>query len=243
MVDQLSSFADELTRVGREVGIEGKLGGQAQVKGISGTWRDLTENVNQLASTLTTQLRAIANVSTAVTRGDLTQRIAVEAQGEVAELKDNINQMIVTLRETTKKNAEQGWLDSNIARTGGLLQGQRDLDEVCRMIMTEVTPLVEAQVGASFLAGTDDTGALRLRLAAAYGYAAGDHPVTFAAGEALVGQAALSRRTIRVGTDGALLQVRSGIAATPICDLVVLPVIFEGELLGVIEFASVAAFS
>src|SRR5207253_1559786 len=110
MLDQLSSFADEVTRVAREVGTEGKLGGQAQVPGVAGTWRDLTENVNQLASTLTTQLRAIAQVSTAVTRGDLTQRIAVEAQGEVLELKDNINQMIVTLRETTKKNAEQGWL-------------------------------------------------------------------------------------------------------------------------------------
>src|SRR5262249_10967341 len=141
MVDQLSSFADEITRVGREVGIEGKLGGQAQVRGVAGTWRDLTENVNQLASTLTTQLRAIANVSTAATRGDLTQSISVQAQGEVEELKNNINQMIVTLRETTKKNAEQGWLDSNLARIGGLLQSQRDLDEVCRMIMTEVTPL------------------------------------------------------------------------------------------------------
>src|SRR5206468_171352 len=154
MVDQLSSFADELTRVAREVGTEGKLGGQAQVKGVAGTWRDLTENVNQLAATLTTQLRAIAQVSTAVTRGDLTQRIAVEAQGEVAELKDNINQMIVTLRETTKKNAEQGWLDSNLARIGGLLQGQRDLVEVCGMIMNEVTPLVDAQLGAFFLTQT-----------------------------------------------------------------------------------------
>ncbi len=152
MVDQLSSFADEVTRVAREVGTEGKLGGQAQVQGVAGTWRDLTENVNQLASTLTTQLRAIAEVSTAVTRGDMTQRIAVEAMGEVADLKDNINQMIVTLRETTKKNAEQGWLDSNLARIGGLMQSQRDLNEVCRMIMTEVTPLVDAQLGAFFLA-------------------------------------------------------------------------------------------
>src|SRR5436190_2148399 len=135
MVDQLSSFADELTRVGREVGIEGKLGGQAQVKGVAGTWRDLTENVNQLAATLTTQLRAIAQVSTSVTRGDLTQRITVEAQGEVADLKDNINQMIVTLGDTTDKNAQQGWLDSNLARTSGLLQGQRDLTEVGKMIM------------------------------------------------------------------------------------------------------------
>ncbi|MBQ1072526.1 HAMP domain-containing protein [Micromonospora sp. C31] len=243
MVDQLSSFADEVTRVAREVGSEGKLGGQAQVKGVSGTWRDLTENVNQLASTLTTQLRAIAQVSTSVTRGDLTQRIAVKAQGEVAELKDNINQMIVTLRETTKKNAEQGWLDSNLARIGGLLQGQRDLGEVCRMIMMEVTPLVDAQLGAFFLSDNSE-GVMRLRLTASYGYVARGHEVTFGPGEGLVGQAALSRRTIRMGgaPDGRLM-LRSGLAETPPADLVVLPVLFEGELLGVIEFASVAAFS
>ncbi|HZN18392.1 MAG TPA: HAMP domain-containing protein, partial [Micromonosporaceae bacterium] len=243
MVDQLSSFADEVTRVASEVGSQGKLGGQAQVRGVSGTWRDLTENVNQLASTLTTQLRTIAQVSTAVTRGDLTQRIAVEAQGEVAELKDNINQMIVTLRETTKKNAEQGWLDSNLARTGGLLQGQRDLDEVCRMIMTEVAPLVEAQIGAFFLGDPGEERVRRLRLAASYGYPESTEDVTFTAGEGLVGQVALSRRTIRVGTDTARLTVRSGLLATPVTDLVVLPVLFEGELLGVIEFASVDAFS
>jgi len=244
MVDQLSSFADEVTRVAREVGSEGKLGGQAKVRGVSGTWEDLTENVNQLASTLTTQLRAIAQVSTAVTRGDLTQRIAVEAQGEVAELKDNINQMIVTLRETTKKNAEQGWLDSNLARIGGLLQGQRDLGEVSRMIMTEVTPLVDAQIGAFFLAAPASDGAPRFRLGASYGYAALDHPITFAPGEGLVGQAALSRRAIRVSAppDDRLV-VRSGLSATPPVDLVVLPVLFEGEPLGVMEFASVAAFS
>jgi signal transduction histidine kinase/CheY-like chemotaxis protein/HAMP domain-containing protein len=253
MVDQLSSFADEVTRVAREVGTEGKLGGQAQVRGVSGTWRDLTESVNQLASTLTTQLRAIAQVSTSVTRGDLTQRITVKAQGEVAELKDNINQMIVTLRETTKKNAEQGWLDSNLARISGLLQGQRDLGEVCRMIMMEVTPLVDAQLGAFFLADNEEA-VVRLRLTASYGYVARDHDVTFGPGEGLVGQAALSRRTIRVcpglrpegiTRDGGIstLVVRSGLAATPPADLVVLPVLFEGELLGVIEFASVAPFS
>jgi HAMP domain-containing protein/signal transduction histidine kinase/CheY-like chemotaxis protein len=243
MVDQLSSFANEVTRVGREVGIEGKLGGQAQVKGVSGTWRDLTDNVNQLASTLTTQLRAIAEVSTSVTRGDLTQRVAVEAQGEVAELKDNINQMIVTLRETTKANAEQGWLDSNLARIGGLLQGQRDLGEVCRMIMTEVTPLVDAQLGAFFLVDNEQA-VLRLRLAASYGYVARNHEVTFGPGEGLVGQAAVSRRTIRVRSahDGALT-MRSGLMTMPPHDLVVLPVLFEGEMLGVIEFASVATFS
>ncbi|SNY67851.1 ATP-binding protein, partial [Paractinoplanes atraurantiacus] len=243
MVDQLSSFATEVTRVGREVGVEGKLGGQAQVKGVSGTWQDLTDNVNQLASTLTIQLRAIAEVSTAVTRGDLTQSIAVEAQGEVAELKDNINQMIVTLRETTKANAEQGWLDSNLARIGGLLQGQRDLGEVCRMIMTEVTPLVDAQLGAFFLVDNEQA-VMRLRLAASYGYVARNHEVTFGPGEGLVGQAAVSRRTIRVrATHDGILTMRSGLMSMPPNDLVVLPVLFEGEMLGVIEFASVAAFS
>jgi signal transduction histidine kinase/HAMP domain-containing protein/CheY-like chemotaxis protein len=243
MVDQLSSFADEVTRVAREVGTEGKLGGQAEVRGVAGTWRNLTDNVNQLAATLTTQLRAIAQVSTSVTRGDLTQRISVEAQGEVAELKDNINQMIVTLLETTKKNAEQGWLDSNLARIGGLLQGQRDLGEVCRMIMNEVTPLVEAQLGAFFLVDTEDA-TTRLRLAASYGYVAQGHEVVFGPGEGLVGQAAVSRRTIRISTGaGAPIAVRSGLAAAPPADLVVLPMLFEGEVLGVIEFASVAAFS
>nr|WP_027660677.1 HAMP domain-containing protein [Salinispora fenicalii] len=243
MVDQLSSFADEVTRVAREVGTEGKLGGQAQVKGVAGTWRDLTENVNQLASTLTIQLRAIAEVSTSVTRGDLTQQIAVDAQGEVAELTDNINQMIGTLRETTTVNAEQGWLDSNLARIGGLLQGQRDLGEVCRMIMMEVTPLVDAQLGAFFL--VDDTeGNFRLRLTASYGYVARGQDVTFGPGEGLVGQVALSRRTIRVtGSADNRLRLRSGLADTPPADLVVLPVIFEGELLGVIEFASVTTLS
>ncbi|WP_203758969.1 ATP-binding protein, partial [Actinoplanes octamycinicus] len=197
----------------------------------------------QLASTLTIQLRAIAEVSTAVTRGDLTQSIAVEAQGEVAELKDNINQMIVTLRDTTKANAEQGWLDSNLARIGGLLQGQRDVGEVCRMIMTEVTPLVDAQLGAFFLVDNEEA-VMRLRLAAAYGYVARDHEVTFGPGEGLVGQAAVSRRTIRVrATHDGILTMRSGLLAMPPNDLVVLPVLFEGEMLGVIEFASVAAFS
>src|SRR5262249_1046168 len=177
MVDQLSSFAGEVTRVAREVGTEGKLGGQAQGHGLSGTWRGLTENVNQLAGTLTTQLRAIPQVATAVTPGDLTQQISVETLGEVTELKDNINRMIVTLRETTKENAEQGWLDSNIARTVGQLQGQRDLDQVCRLIMNEVPPVVNAQLGAFFLAGADETAAQLLRLAASYGYLAPEHPV------------------------------------------------------------------
>jgi len=207
------------------------------------TWQDLTESVNQLASTLTTQLRAISRVSTAVTRGDLTQQITVAAQGEVAELKDNINQMIVTLRETTKKNAEQDWLNSNLARVSGLLQGQRDLGEVCRMIMTEVTPLVEAQVGAFFVYEEVD-GAPRLRLTASYGYVPPDTELVFAPGEGIVGQAVMSRRMIRVNSvPEGYLTVRSGLGSAVPADLVVLPVLFEGEPLGVIEFASFSAFS
>src|SRR5689334_11708388 len=151
MVDQLSSFADEVTRVAREVGTEGKLGGQARVEGVSGTWRDLTENVNQLAGNLTTQVRAIAEVSTAVTQGDLTRSITVQAEGEVAELKDNINQMIENLRETTRVNAEEDWLKTNLARISGMLQGQRDLQAVTQLIMSEVTPVIAAQHGAFFL--------------------------------------------------------------------------------------------
>src|SRR5947209_16364757 len=175
MVDQLSSFADEVTRVAREVGTEGKLGGQAQVRGVSGTWKRLTENVNQLAATLTTQLRAIAEVSTAVTQGDLTRSITVAAEGEVAELKDNINQMIGNLRETTQANQEQDWLKTNLARISSLMQGQRDLQTVSRLIMSELTPTVSAQHGAFFLAGPEEgdsptAHSTELRLMASYGY-------------------------------------------------------------------------
>src|SRR5688572_16215602 len=151
MVDQLSTFAAEVTRVAKEVGTEGKLGGQAQVEGVSGTWKDLTDNVNQLAETLTIQLRAIADVSTAVTSGDLTRSITVEAAGEVAELKDNINQMISNLRGTTEQNAQQDWLNSNLARFSGMLQGQRDMKTVARLLMSEVTPLVAANHGALYV--------------------------------------------------------------------------------------------
>src|SRR5206468_917875 len=148
MVDQLSSFAAEVTRVAREVGTEGILGGQAVVKGVSGTWKDLTDSVNELATNLTAQLRNIADVTTAVTSGDLTRSITVEARGEVEELKDNINQMITNLRETTEVNAQQDWLNTNMARFSGMLQGQRDLKQVSRLIMSELTPLVGALHGA-----------------------------------------------------------------------------------------------
>jgi signal transduction histidine kinase/HAMP domain-containing protein/ActR/RegA family two-component response regulator len=250
MVDQLSSFADEVTRVAREVGTEGKLGGQAQVKDVAGTWRDLTENVNQLASTLTSQLRAISVVSTAVARGDLTQQIQVAALGEVADLRDNINQMILTLRETTKENAEQGWLDSNLARISGLLQGQRDLGEVSKMIMNEVAPLVNAQVGAFFLpvdkisdlSGSTEQAAWRM--SAGYALSAAATGQTFRAGEGLVGQAAATKQVVLISNIPAdYLPITSGLGTISPTAVVVLPVLFEGESLGVVELGSVTPFS
>ena len=240
MVDQLSSFADEVTRVAREVGTEGKLGGQAEVAGVSGTWRDLTENVNQLAGNLTTQVRAIAEVSTAVTQGDLTRSISVEAQGEVAELKDNINQMIANLRDTTTRNQEQDWLKTNLARISGLMQGQRDLATVSQLIMSELTPTVTAQHGAFFLlSNVDDASDPELRLIASYGYERRrDVPKSFALGESLVGQAALERKTIRIDdAPGDYIRVSSGLGSTSAASILIMPVLFEDQLLGVIELA------
>ncbi len=240
MVDQLSSFADEVTRVAREVGTEGKLGGQAEVQGVSGTWRGLTENVNQLAGNLTTQVRAIAEVSTAVTQGDLTRSITVQAQGEVAELKDNINQMIANLRDTTKRNEEQDWLKTNLARISSLMQGQRELATVTQLIMSELTPTVSARHGAFFLVEPDADGSPReLRLIASYGYSTRDGlPSAFALGESLVGQAALDRRTITIDdAPGGYIQVSSGLGAAPPASIIILPVLFEDQVLGVIELA------
>src|SRR5947199_2876957 len=159
MIDTLAAFAGEVSSVAREVGSEGKLGGQARVPGAAGTWRDLTDNVNRLAANLTTQVRAIAEVATAVTKGDLTRSITVDAQGEVAALKDNINEMIRNLKETTQKNTEQDWLKTNLTRIARVLQGQRDLQTVSRVILSELAPLVAAQHGAFFVAETRDDGA------------------------------------------------------------------------------------
>ena len=246
MVDQLSSFADEVTRVAREVGTEGKLGGQARVEGVEGTWRDLTENVNQLASTLTTQLRAIAEVSTAVTQGDLTRSITVEAEGEVAELKDNINQMIENLRETTKVNAEQDWLKTNLARISGMLQGQRDIAAVTQLIMSEVTPVVSAQHGALFLVEHGDSlGEAELRVVASYGYKPKKgRPDRFALGDGLVGQAAVEGKTIRL-TDvpSDYIKISSALGDATPAHLVVMPVMFEEQVLGVIELGALRPFS
>src|SRR5205823_2361057 len=198
MVDQLSSFASDVTRVAREVGIEGKLGGQARVPGAAGTWRDLTDNVNQLAANLTTQVRAIAEVATAVTKGDLTRSIAVEAQGEVAALKDNINQMIANLRDTTQKNTEQDWLKTNLAQFTGKLQGQKNLTTVANLILSELTPLVNAQHGVFYInESLESEPAMKMLGSYAYRERKGVANV-FKAGEGLVGQCALEKERIVV---------------------------------------------
>src|SRR5205807_3445771 len=169
MIDTLAVFADQVTSVAREVGIEGKLGGQANVPGASGTWRDLTDNVNRLAANLTTQVRAMAEVATAVTKGDLSRMITVEAAGEVAYLKDNVNEMIRNLKDTTRKNTEQDWLKTNLARFTRLLQGQKDLWTVSRLILSELAPLVNMQHGVFYVADTnDETPALKLLASYAY---------------------------------------------------------------------------
>ena len=327
MVGQLSAFADEVTRVAREVGTEGRLGGQAEVEGVSGTWKRLTESVNGLASNLTTQVRAIAGVASAVAEGDLTQSIAVDARGEVAELKDNINLMVANLRETTHANREQDWLNTNLARISGLMQGHRDLLEVARLIMSELTPLASAQYGAFYLAtppgselprralpaappgeitsgsaangtasdgpgrngtgpeaaavtgagghvpegiqrpdgsrgpGGRDAGAtvngtgrgadtepgiateLEFSRIAAYGFQRGGMS-RFVLGESLAGQAALERKRIlikNVPTD--YLSVGSGLGAASPVSVVMLPILFEDQVLGVLELASLHQFS
>ncbi|MGI8686110.1 MAG: response regulator, partial [Acidimicrobiales bacterium] len=245
MVDQLSSFAAEVTRVAREVGTEGRLGGQARVKGVSGTWGDLTENVNIMAGSLTTQVRAIAEVATAVTQGDLTRSVAVEAQGEVAELKDNINQMIGNLAETTRLNEEQDWLKSNLARISGLMQGQRDLQAVSRLIMSELTPTVSAQHGAFFMNDMNSKRGHELHLVASYGYKARKNvPSSFKLGESLVGQAALEKTTILITEAPAdYVKVSSGLGETAPVNVIVLPILFEEQVLGVIELGALRPFT
>ncbi|MDZ8189468.1 MAG: HAMP domain-containing protein [Nostoc sp. ChiSLP02] len=245
MIDTLATFANQVTTVAREVGIEGKLGGQARVPGAAGTWKDLTDNVNELAATLTTQLRAIAEVATAVTKGDLTRSIAVEALGEVAILKDNINQMIANLRETTQKNTEQDWLKTNLAKFTRMLQGQRDLETVSKLILSELAPLVGAQHGVFYLMDAADNNSSFLKLISSYAYRERKHLANrFHMGEGLVGQCALEKERIlltEVPTD--YIKIGSGLGeATPL-NAVVLPVLFEGQVTAVIELASFRRFS
>ncbi|MET9692304.1 HAMP domain-containing protein [Streptomyces sp. NPDC006514] len=243
MVDQLSSFAAEVTRVAREVGSEGRLGGQAEVEGVSGTWKRLTENVNELAGNLTRQVRAIAEVASAVAEGDLTRSITVDASGEVAELKDNINSMVGSLRESTRANQEQDWLKSNLARISGLMQGHRDLAAVADLVMDELTPLVAAQYGAFYLAEDGPAGPL-LILVGSYGRPAGsDEGTGFALGESLVGQAARSRRIIATDQVPGGYVISSGLGHTTPGSLIILPIVVEDQVLGVIELASFSAFT
>ncbi|MDQ1921719.1 hybrid sensor histidine kinase/response regulator [Massilia pseudoviolaceinigra] len=244
MVDQLSSFASEVTRVAREVGTEGKLGGQANVSGVAGTWKDLTENVNQLAANLTNQVRAIAEVATAVTRGDLSRSIQVEARGEVSYLKDNINEMIRNLKETTQKNAQQDWLKTNLARFTRLLQGQRDLQAVTKLILSELAPLVSAHHGVFYMMDSQELDA-RLRMIASYGYRSSRKLATsFLPGEGLVGQCALEKSRIWL-TDVPrdYIVVSSGLGAAPPTNIVVLPILFEQQVKAVIEIASLDRFT
>jgi signal transduction histidine kinase/HAMP domain-containing protein/DNA-binding response OmpR family regulator len=244
MIDTLATFADQVTTVAREVGIEGKLGGQASVPNASGTWRHLTDNVNQLAGNLTTQVRAIGEVATAVTKGDLTRSITVTAQGELAELKDNINQMIANLRETTQKNTEQDWLKTNLAKFTRMLQGQRALEAVSKQILSELAPLVTAQHGVFYLMD-GDTGGATLRLLSSYAYRERKHLANhFALGEGLVGQCALEReRILLTEVPGDYIKISSGLGEATPANVVVLPVLFEGQVIAVIELASFHRFS
>src|SRR5437879_898161 len=285
MVDQLRAFAAEVTRVAREVGAEGKLGGQAQVPGVAGTWKDLTESVNMLAGNLTSQVRNIALVTTAVANGQLSRKITVPAQGEIRDLKatvnamvdqlraftaevirvtrevgaqgklggqarvagvagvwtgltDSINKMIVDLRESTQANEEQDWLNTNLARMSGLLQGRPNLEELGRIVLGELAPQISAQYGALFVAEADGS---MLRVST-YGHP-GDGTSHFAAGEGLGGQCALEKRILTVDElPPDYVRIRSGIGQTPPRSLLVVPMLFEGEAKGVIELGSVQRF-
>jgi signal transduction histidine kinase/CheY-like chemotaxis protein/HAMP domain-containing protein len=244
MVDQLSAMAAELTRVAREVGQDGRLGGQAEVEGVSGTWKRLTENVNELAGNLTRQVRAISEVTSAVATGDLTRSISVEAQGEVAELKDSINAMVGSLRETVQASRDQDWLKSNLASIGAMLQGHRDLEVVAELIMEELAPLVGAQHGTFFLAR--ESGAeTRLRLIAGYGLRADkDAPIQYRIGQSLIGQVAKSKRPIVVDNiPEGYIKISSGLGEAAPANLAVMPILFEDQVLGVVELASFTRFT
>ena len=244
MIDTLATFADQVTTVAREVGIEGELGGQANVPGASGTWRDLTDNVNQLAANLTNQVRAMADVATAVTKGDLTRSITVDASGEVAFLKDNVNEMIRNLRETTQKNTEQDWLKTNLAKFTRLLQGQRDLLTVARLILSEMAPLVEMQHGVFYIADTSQEETV-LNLLASYASRKRKSMATeFQLGEGLIGQCAVEKERIIINNAPSdYVRISSGLGNAAPSNIVVLPVLFEGQVKAVIELASFTPFN
>ena len=241
MTDTLATFADQVTNVAREVGVDGRLGGQANVPGAAGTWKDLTGNVNLLAANLTTQVRAIAEVATAVTKGDLTRSIQVETRGEVAELKDNINTMISNLRETTESNREQDWLKTNLARFTGMLQGQRELSTVGQLLLTELAPLVNAQQGTIYhLVGTEPGAELELLSSYAQGIPLA---TTIGIGEGLVGQcAAEKKRLLLTDVPADFVKINSSLGQAERVSVIVLPVLFEGQTKAVIELASLLHF-
>ncbi len=243
MTDTLATFADQVTSVAREVGVEGRLGGQAAVPGAAGTWKDLTGNVNLLAANLTTQVRAIAEVATAVTKGDLTRSIQVDARGEVAELKDNINTMIDNLRLTTDRNTEQDWLKTNLAKFTNMLQGQRDLTTVGRLLLSELTQLVSAQLGVIYQVENAESGMLRLLSAYADDGSSG-HPQTHRVGEGLIGQcAAEKRRMLITEMPSHAVPIGSALFKVVPQNIIVLPVLFEDQVKAVIELASISSFT
>ncbi len=248
MTETLAIFADQVTTVAREVGVEGRLGGQAKVPGTAGIWENLTANVNQLAANLTTQVRAIAEVATAVTQGDLTRSIQVDVRGEVADLKDNINSMIGTLRATTESSREQDWLKTNLAKFSGMMQGQRDLITLGRMLLSELAPLINAQQGLMYVVDPDpDNVGMTPRLRKLVGYAdaghsSSGHVIEF--GEGLVGQCAAQAQIILIeDVSPGMGQIRSGLISTEPRNVIVLPVLFETQVKAVIELASLGKFS
>ena len=245
MTDTLGLFADQVTSVAREVGVEGRLGGQANVPGAAGTWKDLTDNVNRLAANLTTQVRAIAEVSTAVAKGDFSRSIAVEASGEVALLKDNVNEMIRNLKGTTRKNTEQDWLKTNLTNFTRKLQGQRDLKAVSRMTLSDLAPLVNAQHGVFYINDTQRGDEPSLRLLASYAYRERKNLADrFSPGEGIVGQCLLEKQHILMSNVPAdYVQISSGLGEGTPLNIVALPVIFENETKAVIELASFQRFS
>ena len=241
MTDTLATFAEQVTNVAREVGVEGRLGGQANVPGVAGTWKDLTDNVNSMASNLTAQVRAIADVATAVTKGDLTRSIQVEARGEVAELKDNVNTMIGNLRGTTERNQEQDWLKTNLAKFAGMLQGQRDLGTVGQMLLSELAPLLNAQQGAIYQMEAGDTEP-SLRLLAGYAQRR-NQPERIPQREGLVGQCAVTKqRILLTDVPPDYTQIHSSLGEAQPRNIVVFPALFEGQTKAVIELASLRAF-
>ncbi|WP_460885576.1 HAMP domain-containing protein [Polaromonas eurypsychrophila] len=244
MTDTLAIFADQVTNVAREVGVDGRLGGQANVPGAAGTWKDLTGNVNLLAANLTTQVRAIAEVATAVTKGDLTRSIQVDAKGEVSELKDNINTMISNLRETTESNREQDWLKTNLARFTGMLQGQRELNTVGRMLLSELAPLVNAHQGTVYHWSGDEADA-NMNLLSSYAQAGNVKLArSIKLGEGLVGQCAVEkRRILLINAPTDFVNISSSLGEARRVSVVVLPVLFENETKAVIELASLDPFT